>query len=117
MLRYSHPAFDEGESWGQYNTLLIDDSVLKASAQPFNHIEVPEYGKGDGKEETGDVANGVLAQVIRYLEAARYWSNVSAFVRERRFEVNQVGRWNRVRIQDQQYDQIEHSNIDEGVSL
>lgn len=61
-LQLSHPGFSDGEKWGQHNTLLIDDSVLKASAQPFNHVEVPEFVKGEGERE-GDGKN-VLAQVV-----------------------------------------------------
>ena len=85
-LQHSHPGFEGGERWGQHNTLLIDDSALKASAQPFNHVEVPEFVRG-GREEGGD-GRDVLGQVVEYLEEARKWSNVSGFVKHGRFEID-----------------------------
>ncbi|KAL6713082.1 hypothetical protein ACLMJK_009203 [Lecanora helva] len=87
----------EGGRWDQHNTLLIDDSVLKASAQPYNHIEVPEFVKGGdcgigvGKDGSGGCS--VLEQVVGYLEEARRWSDVSAFVRERKFGVGRGWGW------------------------
>ena len=89
-LQYQHPGFDKGARWGQHNTLLIDDSVLKASAQPYNHVEVPEFGKES--EKAGDGKN-VLGQVVGYLEEARKWNDVSAFVRERRFQIDTGWSW------------------------
>ncbi|KAK0513008.1 hypothetical protein JMJ35_005025 [Cladonia borealis] len=79
----------EGQQhWGQHNTLLIDDSALKASAQPYNHIEIPEFVKGGEKEGDG---KDVLGKVVGYLEEARRWSDVSAFGRVRRFDIE--GGW------------------------
>ena len=69
-LQYSHPDFNKGGRWGQHNTLLIDDSVLKASAQPFNHIEISEFVLGRDESD-------VLGQVVGYLEEVRRWSNAS----------------------------------------
>lgn len=89
-LQYRHPDLDQGGRWAQNNTLLIDDSFQKASAQPFNHVEVPEYVEGD--ERDGDGRN-VLAQVVGYLEEARRWNDVSAFVREKGFVVDAGWRW------------------------
>ena len=88
-LQHAHPDFEAG--WGPHNTLLIDDSALKASAQPFNHVEVPEFLPGGGENE----ANGrdVLGQVVCYLEEARKWSNVSGFVRHRPFEIDAGWHW------------------------
>lgn len=86
-LQRSHPGFNKGERWSQNNTLLIDDSVLKASAQPFNHVEVPEFVNSGGGGEAKAGKESVLAQVLEYLEEARRWSDVSAFVRKRRFAV------------------------------
>ena len=89
-----HPGFGKGGKWGQHNTLLLDDSVFKASAQPFNHVEVPEFVKS---REAKDGKDGVLAQVTGYLEEARRWSDVSAFVKGRKFEINDgwVWKWQR----------------------
>ena len=88
-FRPVHPDLEAG--WGPHNTLLIDDSALKASAQPFNHVEVPEFFPDGGE----NVANGrdVLGQVVCYLEEARKWSNVSGFVRHRPFGIDAGWHW------------------------
>lgn len=88
LLQHSHPDFGQGEKWGQHNTLLIDDSALKASAQPYNLVEVPEFVHDCGLIE-GEDGNGpsVLGQVVRYLDEARKWSDISAFVKGRPFRV------------------------------
>lgn len=85
ILQRLHPDFEEGERWGQHNTVLIDDSALKASAQPFNHVAVPEFVRGGGEKDGG--GRDVLGQVVEYLEQAKNWSNISAFVRYRPFEM------------------------------
>ena len=79
-----------GQRWGQHNTLLIDDSALKASAQPYNHIEIPEFVKGSETEGDG---KDVLGKVVGYLEEARKYSDVSAFGRVRRFHIDDGWRW------------------------
>ncbi|KAL2036980.1 hypothetical protein N7G274_010265 [Stereocaulon virgatum] len=89
-LQNKHPSFDKGERWGQHNTVLIDDSLLKASAQPYNHIEVPVFVKGS---ETNGDGRDILAQVAGYLEEARRWNDVSAFMREKRFTVDAGWKW------------------------
>ena len=90
-LQCLHPGFEAGEKWGQHNTILIDDSALKASAQPFNHVEVPEFVRGS-REKEGD-GRDVLGQIVGYLEEARKWSNVSGFVRQKPFQINAGWRW------------------------
>lgn len=89
-LQSKHPQFDQGQRWGQHNTILIDDSAKKASSEPFNHVEVPEFIKGGAKEDGGK--KGVLSQVIDWVEEARKWDNVSAFVghMQRRFAMYQA---------------------------
>jgi len=72
-IQRRHPTWREGGRWGQWNTVLIDDSVKKASQEPFNHVEVPEFA---GRERKGDV----LGQVTGWLEEARGWADVSGFV-------------------------------------
>lgn len=83
-LRHSHPEAGNGESWSQTNTLLLDDSVLKGQGQPFNLVEVPEF-KNPGGQNKEEGSQDVLGQVMAYLEKARMYDNVSAFVREGRF--------------------------------
>ncbi|CAF9909170.1 MAG: hypothetical protein ALECFALPRED_005303 [Alectoria fallacina] len=114
-LQQLHPNFERGQRWGQQNTVLIDDSVLKASAQPFNHVEVPEFVRS-GSEKEGDGRN-VLGQVVGYLEEARKWSDVSVFVRHRRFEIDAGWRWEWQKKKPQGYDQCEKDDKDGGVRL
>ena len=56
---------------------MIDDSVLKAAAQPFNLLRVPEFAQSD---DPLAVTQGVLEQVRLKLEELRTWSNVSALM-------------------------------------
>lgn len=81
-----HPRRGENGRWGQHNTLLIDDSVLKAAAQPFNLVEVPEVTLDRLPQE---VENSVFAQVAGYIEEARWWSDVSSFARRTPFRPGQ----------------------------
>ncbi|KAL9129126.1 MAG: hypothetical protein Q9217_002336 [Psora testacea] len=74
LLRHPHPQAAKGERWGQHNTILIDDSTEKAASEPYNHVEVPDFGLN--MKEKGDV----LGQVVGWLEEARGWGDVSAFV-------------------------------------
>lgn len=90
-LQHAHPGFGDQERWGQHNTLLIDDSIIKASPQPFNHVEVPEFIQGVKEGLGGQMA--VLEQVVGYVEYARRWNNVSGFVREMKFGVGEGWDW------------------------
>ncbi|KAI9762359.1 MAG: putative tRNA threonylcarbamoyladenosine biosynthesis protein kae1 [Chaenotheca gracillima] len=75
-----------GGRWDQSNTVLVDDSILKAAAQPYNIIEVPEF--------TGDESKKVraLRQVATYLEQLRWQSNVSSYMKETPFVMDTL--WN-----------------------
>ncbi len=86
----SLPPPQAGGRWGQHNTLLIDDSALKASAQPYNHIEIPEFVKGSERDGDG---KDVFGKVVGYLEEARKYSDVSAFGRVRRFNIEGGWQW------------------------
>ncbi|KAI4155419.1 MAG: hypothetical protein L6R39_001235 [Caloplaca ligustica] len=91
-IQRAHPDYASGGRWSQKNTLLLDDSVLKASAQPYNAVIVPEFTKADSKlRDPG--GPDVLAQVIAYLETARVHDDVSSFARERPFRVNDGWKW------------------------
>ena len=84
------PQAGGGGRWGQHNTLLIDDSPIKASAQPYNHILIPEFVKGGEREGDG---KDVFGKVVGYLEEARRCNDVSAFGRARRFDIEGGWRW------------------------
>ncbi|KAL8791403.1 MAG: hypothetical protein Q9213_000019 [Squamulea squamosa] len=90
-IQRTHPDFQKGQRWGQWNTLLLDDSVLKSSAQPYNAVVVPEFTKDGVTEEVGGTE--VLGQVMAYLETARMWDNVSSFVRKHPFRVDSYWGW------------------------
>lgn len=85
-LSSTHPLAHEGDKWSQANTLLIDDSAMKASAQPYNVVQIPEFVKGGAEKRTA--GKDFLGQVVGYLEEARRWGDVSAFSRGRPFEIN-----------------------------
>lgn len=90
VLQSQNPCWEKFGNWSQNNTVLIDDSRLKAQKQPFNHIEIPEYTTRSGDEGTG---MEVLGQVVGYLEELRKWDNVSRFIRANRFEMDRGWSW------------------------
>lgn len=70
-----------GLVWDESNTILIDDSLVKAALQPFNHIYIPEF--------LGDIErDNVLYQIIIYLEGLRYQGHVARFIKESPFRVH-----------------------------
>ena len=80
---------DKTGVWDQSNTVLIDDSTLKAITQPHNHIKVPEYGWSDGQENGMEV----LCQVAAYLEEIRRFNDVSRYIRQKRFAIDNSLVW------------------------
>ncbi|KAI9768443.1 MAG: hypothetical protein M1840_004852 [Geoglossum simile] len=79
----SHPEYNTGGRWDQSNTILLDDTALKANAQPFNHISVPEF---IGNREPGD-GRSMFNQVIRYLEVIILQRDVSSYIQKAPFRV------------------------------
>ncbi|MCJ1445512.1 MAG: hypothetical protein MMC23_006017 [Stictis urceolatum] len=77
-IQVSNPYLHAGAKWGQHNTVLIDDSAIKAAAQPYNHIEVPENVRFSNFDENSAL---ILKQVQDYLETARRWFDVSSFIK------------------------------------
>ncbi|KAK8200770.1 hypothetical protein M8818_006086 [Zalaria obscura] len=71
--------------WDQTNTVLIDDSALKAVTEPFNLIQVDDFKATPEQMEEGV---DVLGQVAVYLEKAKWMNDVSAFMRAHKFIVN-----------------------------
>jgi hypothetical protein len=86
-LASSHPLAAHGVNWDQSNTILLDDSLKKAAAEPHNLVLIPEFL---GKSESEDV----LGQVLSYIERARWFSDVSAVIRNTPFSVGQEAPWN-----------------------
>ncbi|KAL7273251.1 hypothetical protein RUND412_003909 [Rhizina undulata] len=73
----------EGRRWDQRNSLLIDDTAIKAAAQPFNHVELSEFTATSEQLRR----DSTLWECMGYLEEAKWADNVSAFVQERPFVV------------------------------
>ncbi|KAF2243417.1 HAD-like protein [Trematosphaeria pertusa] len=78
--------FEDGKRFDQRNTILIDDSALKASAQPHNLLEVPEF-----KGTWDDMKQDVLGEVAGYLELLKMQEDVSRFIRQTPFKAD--GTW------------------------
>jgi hypothetical protein len=81
-----HPGYEAGMRFGQHNTVLIDDSALKASAQPHNLLEIPEF-EATPEQMEGDM----LREVAGYLEILRQQADVSKFISKQPFKGD--GRW------------------------
>ena len=88
-IQREHRWFDVGGRWTQQNTLLLDDSILKASAQPYNLVQMPEFTRSGDKH----AGSNVLGQVTSYLQEARMWENVSSFVKSSKFEADKGWSW------------------------
>lgn len=78
-LNSMHPDSEKGIKWDQRNTVLIDDSALKGSAQPHNLVHIPEFTKD--KADSGDV----LQQIVAYLEELQMYDDVSNFISQTPF--------------------------------
>ena len=66
--------------WDQTNTVLIDDSHLKALAQPHNLLQVPEL-MANFKNTTTHVEEQILDSLILKLEELKYQADVSRLIR------------------------------------
>ncbi|KAI4130099.1 MAG: hypothetical protein LQ347_003507 [Umbilicaria vellea] len=84
-LSSMHPDSKKGVKWDQRNTILIDDSALKASAQPHNLVHIPEFTKD--KADSCDV----LRQIVAYLEELRMFEDVSNFIKQTPFRPDEDG--------------------------
>lgn len=62
--------------WDQTNTVLIDDSRLKAASQPYNILEVPEFTNDPNVDETN-----VLKTVLKRLKTLARVDDVSRMIR------------------------------------
>jgi hypothetical protein len=74
-----HPLAAEGARWDQSNTILLDDSMLKAVAEPYNLVELPEFVGGNEESD-------VLGRVMAYIQWISAFNNVSAAIRSRKFD-------------------------------
>lgn len=66
--------------WNQENTILIDDSAIKAASEPYNILQIPEYV---GQDEHPDT----LKRVAEYLDLVKMQTNVCSYMRGNPFEL------------------------------
>jgi hypothetical protein len=78
---------EEGKCFDQRNTILIDDSALKAAAQPHNLLEIPEFA---GVTDEGNKQD-ILGEVAGYLELLKMQEDVSKFIHKTPFKAD--GTW------------------------
>ena len=67
---------DPERHWNQTNTVLIDDSKLKALSEPYNILEIPEFTNAKGVDE-----NWIFPSLIRSLETLAKYDDVSKVIR------------------------------------
>ncbi|KAJ5822797.1 NLI interacting factor [Penicillium robsamsonii] len=65
-----------GHRWDQTNTILIDDSKLKASSEPFNILEIPEFNNDPNIDETK-----LFIKVLNRLDFLAHHDDVSKVLR------------------------------------
>ena len=58
--------------WNQSNTILIDDSKLKALSEPWNILEIPEFTNAPGVDESD-----IFPNVLKRLEVLSSYDDVS----------------------------------------
>ncbi|KAI2726650.1 hypothetical protein CBS147354_4365 [Penicillium roqueforti] len=61
-----------GHRWDQTNTILIDDSRTKASSEPYNILEIPEFSNDPNIDETE-----LFNKVLRRLDYLAHHDDVS----------------------------------------
>ncbi|KAF3403638.1 hypothetical protein F1880_009598 [Penicillium rolfsii] len=76
-MRQQAGSFLPGQRWDQTNTILIDDSKLKALSEPFNILEIPEFTNDPNIDETN-----LFTQVLAKLDALSRYEDVSTVLRQ-----------------------------------
>ncbi|PWY71570.1 HAD-like protein [Aspergillus sclerotioniger CBS 115572] len=71
-LKAPVPDTFEKARWDQTNTILIDDTIFKASSEPHNLLEIPTFDESAGPEDAT-----TLAKVLRVLEELAKHDDVS----------------------------------------
>ncbi|ODM20400.1 hypothetical protein SI65_03453 [Aspergillus cristatus] len=75
---YPGKAGKAGKRWDQTNTILIDDSKLKALSEPFNILEIPEF---TNKPAPGVDETTIFPKVLARLETLAKHDDVSKMMR------------------------------------
>ncbi|OOF90319.1 hypothetical protein ASPCADRAFT_519295 [Aspergillus carbonarius ITEM 5010] len=71
-LKFPVPDTFQKTRWDQTNTILIDDTIVKASSEPHNLLEIPSFDESAGPEDAT-----TLAKVLRVLEELSKHDDVS----------------------------------------
>ncbi|KAF3003034.1 hypothetical protein E8E13_006644 [Curvularia kusanoi] len=86
-IQRQHPDYEKGGRFGQHNTVLIDDSMLKASAQPFNLLLISEFSATPQQ-----LQEDKLRDVAGYLDVLRTQHDVSKFMKREPFR-HDLNKW------------------------
>jgi hypothetical protein len=65
-----------GQRWDQTNTILVDDSKLKALSEPFNILEIPEFNDNPDVDESK-----IFAKVLHCLDICARHDDASKVLR------------------------------------
>ena len=80
------------DHWDQRNTILVDDSHLKALAQPHNLLQVPEFKGGVGKKNKAiniKRQEDIMQSLIVKLEFLKWHKDVSSVIRK--WQIGKLG--------------------------
>lgn len=86
-IQRQHPDYENGGRFGQHNTVLIDDTTLKAAAQPHNLLLCSEFNATPDQ-----MREDKLREIAGYLEVLRTQQDVSKYMRKEPFE-HSSGKW------------------------
>ena len=86
-IQKQHPDYETGGRFDQHNTVLIDDSMLKAAAQPHNLLQISEFSATPQQ-----MREDKLREVAGYLEVLRTQQDVSKFMKREPFQ-HGSGKW------------------------
>ncbi|VUC34960.1 unnamed protein product [Clonostachys rosea] len=79
----SHPDAAAGGCWDQSNTVLVDDSFEKGRSEPHNLLAIPEFSGLENESAE------VLPQVHDFLNALCWQSDVSRYIRQTSFQLDE----------------------------
>jgi hypothetical protein len=103
-----------GQKWNQTNTVLVDDSHLKALAQPHNLVQVTEF-ENNAPMEGGEALRSwqlqevaILKSLEQKLEELKWQVDVSRLIREW-----QTGKQQAPGVVDETIDQKTHETVQE----
>jgi hypothetical protein len=96
-IQSTYPKDEGGWGWDQSNTVLIDDSHLKAVSHPHNLLLVPEFSKEDAanlkrNRVVKKTEGAILQSLIVMLEELKYQTDVSRLILQWQTSKSQLSR-------------------------